>query len=108
MFGILLYSDIIFLGHPVNLNNLIENILFITTAIFTVLWFMYHIIFNEKVSIQQIKIRLNFYIAFFTTISTIFVWPFFQDALKPLVTWLGISFAWLTYITEKAQLELRG
>ncbi|UZW12894.1 hypothetical protein OSC52_13650 [Clostridium pasteurianum] len=107
IYGILFYSSIIFIGHPVNLSNIFTNLIFITTSIFTVMWFIYHIIFNEKISIQQIKIRLNFYIAFFTTISTIIIWPLFQNALKPLITWLGISFVWLLYITEKAQDELR-
>lgn len=107
IFGVLQYLSLAFIGHPVNLTNIIINLIFITSAGFTIMWFMYHIIFNKKVSIQEIKIRLNFYIAFFATISTIIVWPFFQNALKPLITWLGISFTWLSYITEKAQYELR-
>ncbi|WPC42793.1 hypothetical protein [Clostridium sp. JS66] len=107
IYGVLLYSSIMIIGQPINLSNIITNLVFITSAIFTIIWFMYHIIFNEEISIQQIKIRLNFYIAFFTTISTIIIWPFFQNALKPLITWLGISFVWLSYITEKAQYEIR-
>lgn len=106
IYGVLFYLGIAFLGQPVNPNNII-NFIFITSAIFTVMWFMYHILYNDQISIQEIKVRLNFYIAFFTTISTIIVWPFFQNALKPLITWLGISFVWLLYITEKAQHELR-
>lgn len=107
IYGILFYSSEVLTGHPVNLSNIIINLVFITSAIFTVMWFMYHVIFNEKISIQEIKIRLYLYIALSTTLSTIIVWPYFQNALKPLITWLGISFVWLTYFMEKAQNELR-
>lgn len=64
IYGVLLYLSTIIIGHTINLSNIITNLVFITSAVFTVMWFMYHIIFNEKISIQQIKIRLNFYIAF--------------------------------------------
>jgi hypothetical protein len=107
MLMMLFYVSNIFLGHAINLNNALPNFTFGTSAIVTILWFMYHILFNYEVSIQQIKIRIYLYIAIFTTISTIIIWPFFQNILKPLITWIGVSFVWLTYFAEKAQLEIR-
>lgn len=104
---------ILFFGSGMNIgkvlfsSNMSSNIFFIILATFTVMWFMYHTMFNKDISIGLIKVRLNLYVAIATTLSTIIILPFFQSLLKPAITSIGISYVWLKYLIEKADIKLK-
>lgn len=116
LYGLTVFSSItwfttlgiIFYGSGMNvsaLNKILPDSLVFILSVFTIMWFMYHIIFNKTITIKEIKVRLNFYVAIATTISTIIIWPLFQEALKPIITYLGVSYVWLAYLIEKVEIE---
>ena len=102
---VLILSEFIF-GYKLILpDRVLLNITFCTLALFTIFWFMYHLLFNASVTVKIIKIRLRFYMAISGTASVIIL-PFAQELIRPVITYLGIAFIWLTYLIERAELEL--
>lgn len=80
------------------------NLILSTSALFTVFWFMYHLLFNSSVTIKYIKVRLRLYLAISGTFSA-FVLPFTQTLIKPVITYLGLAFVWLSYFIERVEFE---
>lgn len=104
MLGIIVYGS----GMSIKISyNIMVNLLLCIMSIFTIMWFVYHLIYNSNITIKIIKVRLNLYMAIATTLSTIIIWPLFQESLKSVITCLGVSYVWLSYLIEKAELEYK-
>ncbi|GAA0303737.1 hypothetical protein GGQ92_003204 [Gracilibacillus halotolerans] len=85
-------------------SKLYYNLFFITTAVFTVFYFMYHISI-KGISTKVIKVRIRLYLAIIATITAGLFGLSLKEILLPLVTYLGIGLAWLTYFIEKIEME---
>lgn len=102
---VLMISQFIF-GYKLILPDwVLSNLTLCTLALFTIFWFMYHLLFNPSVTVKIIKIKLRFYLAISGTASVIIL-PFAQELIRPVITYLGIAFTWLAYLIERAELEL--
>lgn len=78
----------------------------VISAIFTICWFSYHII-NVTVPASEVKLRLKFYLAVGSTLSSLLLMSVFQSGsiFKIMVASLLSSFAWITYIIEEKEAE---
>lgn len=85
-------------------SKLYYNLFFITTAVFTVCYFMYHVSM-KGISTKVIKVRIRLYLAIIATITAGLFGLSLKEILLPLVTYLGIGLAWLTYFIEKIEME---
>ncbi|MGG0655530.1 hypothetical protein [Rummeliibacillus pycnus] len=80
------------------------NLFFSTTAVFSVCYFMYHVSVKD-VSIKAIKARIRLYLAIIATI-TIGLFGFsLKEILLPLITYLGVGLAWLSFFVEQVESE---
>ena len=81
LLGILFYGSGMNIGKVLFSSDMASNIFFVILAFFTIMWFMYHTMFNKdiNISIGVIKVRLNLYVAIATTLSTSIILPFFQS-----------------------------
>ncbi|MDQ0481083.1 hypothetical protein [Guptibacillus hwajinpoensis] len=86
-------------------SKLYYNLFFLTTAIFTVLYFMYHVSM-KRISTKVIKARIRLYLAIITTITAGLLGLSLKEILLPLITYLGIGLAWLSYFVEKIESEI--
>lgn len=87
----------------ISLNISFEHLFLVTSAIFSFLWFVYHLVY-EKVCIDKIKNSINLYLAVSTSITLFFIFPFFEELTKPILTYLGVSYAWLNYLVHKVKI----
>lgn len=116
LYGIIIYSLVasFFIGGIVvtsvqfifkleyDFSKLYYNLFFLTTAVFSVLYFMYHVSMKE-ISTKVIKARMRLYLAIITTITAGLLGLSLKAILLPLITYLGIGLAWLSYFVEKIE-----
>lgn len=81
------------------------NLFFLTTAVFLVFYFMYHVSV-KNVSTKVIKARIRLYLAIITTITAGLLGLSLKEILLPLITYLGIGLAWLSFFVEKIESEV--
>lgn len=119
LYGIIIYSLVasFFIGGIVvtvvqfifkleyDFSKLYYNLFFFTTAVFSVLYFMYHVSMKE-ISTKVIKARIRLYLAIITTITAGLLGLSLKEILLPLITYLGIGLAWLSYFVEKIESEI--
>ncbi|GAA0501727.1 hypothetical protein GCM10008986_31530 [Salinibacillus aidingensis] len=119
LYGIIIYSFfasffivgicIAFVNAMLNFNfdssKLFYNIFFLTSAVFLVFYFMYHISV-KNIPPKVIKARINLYLAIIATITAGLVGLSLKELLLPLVTYLGIGLAWLSFFVEKIDSEV--
>lgn len=118
LYGIIVYSffasffisGIIFgIVHFIPENNFnhskwFYNIFFLTSSIFTVLYFMFHVSVKE-IPTKVVKARIRLYLAIITTITAGLFGLSLKEILFPLITYLGIGLAWLSFFVEKIESE---
>ncbi|MEF2965888.1 hypothetical protein V3851_08610 [Paenibacillus sp. M1] len=85
-------------------SGLFYNLFFITTAIYSVFYFMYHVA-EKDISTKIIKARIRLYLAIATTITVGLFGIATKEFLTPLITYLGMGFAWLSFFVEKIESE---
>lgn len=119
LYGILVYSlfasffiqgiNIAFIKLILHINfdfsKLFYTIYFITTAVFLVIYFMYQVAVND-ISTKVIKARIRLYLAIIATISVGLFGFSLKEILYPLITYLGIGLAWLSFFVEKIESEV--
>jgi hypothetical protein len=118
VYGIIIYSFfasffiggiiVIVVQFLLNINydfsKLYYNLFFLTTAVFSVLYFMYHVSV-KGVSTKIVKARIKLYLAIITTITAGLLGLSLKEILLPLITYLGIGLAWLSFFIEKIESE---
>jgi hypothetical protein len=91
-------------GLEISIGELFYNLFLLTTAIYTILYFMYHLSVKE-IPPKIVKARVSLYLAVVATISAGLFGLSFKEILKPLITYLGLGFVWLTYLIDKVESE---
>lgn len=81
------------------------TLFFLTTAVFLVCYFMYHVSV-KNVSTKVIKARIRLYLAIIATITAGLFGLSLKEIFLPLVTYLGIGLAWLSFFVEKIESEV--
>lgn len=81
------------------------NFFFLTTAVFLVCYFMYHVSV-KNVPTKVIKARIRLYLAIIATITAGIFGLSLKEMLWPLITYLGIGLAWLSFFVEKIESEV--
>lgn len=66
---------------------------------------MYHVSIKE-ISTKVIKARIRLYLAILATITAGLFGLSLKEILLPLITYLGIGLAWLSYFVEKIESEV--
>lgn len=102
--GIILVIAKIYLNLDYNFTGLFYNLFFLTASIFTILYFMYHIVIKE-LSIKVVKSRISLYVAITVTITAGIFGLKLKGILEPMITYLGAGFAWLVYFIDKMDIE---
>jgi len=92
------------LNLDLHMTNLFYNMFFLTTAVFSVLYFMYHISV-KNVSTKVVKARVRLYLAIATTITAGLFGLSLKEIFTPLITYLGMGFAWLSFFMDKIDSE---
>ncbi|MGM0789886.1 MAG: hypothetical protein ACQEUD_07315 [Bacillota bacterium] len=87
-----------------NLSKWFYNLFFLTSSIFTVLYFMFHVSVKE-IPTKVVKARIRLYLAVITTITAGLFGLSLKEILFPLITYLGIGLAWLSFFVEKIESE---
>ncbi|MGE1115434.1 hypothetical protein ACQJ0K_27270 [Priestia megaterium] len=87
-----------------HLEIIITNAIFSVSTLFTVCYFMYHVVIN-KLSVKQVRARVHLYVAWSVTISLIFFILDFKNIFYPMITWLGVGFSWLSYLLSSIDAE---
>ncbi|WP_243495762.1 hypothetical protein [Priestia aryabhattai] len=87
-----------------HLEIIITNAIFSVSTLFTVCYFMYHVVIN-KLSVKQVRARVHLYVAWSVTISLIFFILDFKNIFYPMITWLGVGFSWLSYLLSRIDAE---
>lgn len=85
-------------------SKLYYNCFFLTSAVFLVFYFMYHVSVKE-VSTKIIKARIRLYLAIIATVTAGLFGLSLKEILLPLITCLGIGLAWLSFFVEKIESE---
>ncbi|XOI97617.1 hypothetical protein ACMX2M_17010 [Paenibacillus polymyxa] len=93
-----------FLQINLDTSKLFYNLFFLTTSIYSILYFMYHVAVKE-VSTKIVKARTRFYLAIIATVTAGLFGISAKEILTPLITYLGIGFAWLSFFVEKIESE---
>ncbi|MEW4211614.1 hypothetical protein Q0O85_24035 [Priestia megaterium] len=79
------------------------NYIMIMSSIVTVVWFLFHLTkegVDKKKQAKKAKVYLRLYTAIATTVSLAFIWAFFEQSLKPFITYLAVSYAWVSFFIE--------
>ncbi|MGP3609978.1 hypothetical protein [Anoxybacteroides rupiense] len=119
LYGIIIYSFVasFFIGGIVvaivhiilklnfDFSKLYYHLFFLATTAFSILYFMYHVSV-KGISTKVIKARIRFYLAITTTITAGLFGLSLKEILLPLITYLGIGFAWLSYFVEAIESEV--
>lgn len=87
-----------------NTSELFYNLFFLTTTVYSVLYFMYHVAV-KGVSTKIVKARTRLYLAIIATVTAGLFGIATKEVLTPLITYLGIGFAWLSFFVEKIESE---
>ncbi|WP_137791943.1 hypothetical protein [Bacillus sp. E(2018)] len=103
--GIVLAIMQFILDININGSKMFYNVFFITSSLFTIFYFMYHISI-KGISTKIIKARIRLYLAIITTIAAGLFGLSLKEILLPLITYLGIGLAWLSYFVEKIESEV--
>lgn len=113
-FSFLLYFPLIGLAMTLNVCNIsfiyekimlnTDIVMYICSTIISILWFSYHII-NSDVSLQLIRVAVNRYIAFGSTLILIFDLIKFEE-LTLNVSFLLVSYFWIQYLIELRECEI--
>jgi len=91
-------------NYKIDSSNWYSNLFFITSALFTIIYFMYHMSV-KNISTKEIKARLRLYSAIVGTISGGLLGLSIKEILVPLITYLGIAFLWLSFCVEQVEVD---
>jgi hypothetical protein len=88
----------------IRLNLDLTNVFFVSATLFTIYYFMYHVI-KKNLSVKVASARVQLYVAYSVTISIILAALSLNNILMSFITWLGIGFTWLTYFLRRIEDE---
>lgn len=92
------------LNSHLDFSKIFYNLFFFNSAVFLVFYFMYHVAVKD-VPTKVIKERILLYLAIMTTITAGLFGLSLKEVLFPLITYLGIGVAWLSFFVEKIESE---
>jgi len=117
LYGIIIYSFFtliiivllinaigIWFNYKIDSSNWYFNLFFIASALFTIIYFMYHMSVKH-ISTKEIKARLRLYSAIVGTISGGLLGLSIKEILVPLITYLGIALLWLSFCVEQVEVD---
>lgn len=102
--GMIIYAIGIIFNYNFDLSWWCYNLFFLTSALFSIVYFMYHISVKD-ISTKKIKVRIRLYLAIIATITASLFGLSLKEILFPLITYLGIALAWLSFFVEKIESE---
>ncbi|MCF6410674.1 hypothetical protein [Pseudalkalibacillus salsuginis] len=91
-----------FLDYSLLIN--IENLYFPSITIFTIYYFMYHVVIKKQ-STKLARSLIHLYVAISISISLLFFVVSLDNVFTPMITWLGVGYAWLNYFLARIDNE---
>ncbi|WP_043891003.1 hypothetical protein [Paenibacillus sp. Aloe-11] len=102
--GVVMSGSKFIIGVSFDWKVLFYNSIFLSMALFTVLYFMFHIS-KDNITLKQAKARISFYLLCSACITAGLFGTSFKVAITPFLTYVGIGYLCLRYLIDKIDSE---